>query len=278
MKIIIKTNQYKETLEALKAIDGSSIEAQHLVYCKETNKVYAFFKNATRGGVKLTDDTGYFELNMLLKLDDLIQFSETVESNFTDITTVELIEKLKGNKYDYHYIRNEMKELVTALGFANLTANEQSIVARYCATDAMTLIGYFMAAFSLSMEEAVSKYKVFRSIDISEAAKALSQRASSPVVMYIAVKYMSEADASAFSDAIRNFITDLKETAHLGLSYGQARDGIMDYIEATGSYVGAGLTSYTFENGFTYEQCRDEFKNYLVYGTKPTEFDVFSTS
>lgn len=275
MKLTILTNQYVDTIANLKAYDGNSIDAQHLVYCHESHRVYAFFKNATRGLIKLNDNTGYWELNKLNHLDDLIVFSDTVEEGYTDITTIELIGKLKYNKYDYHYIKNKIKELVTSLGFENITPAEKTIIAKYCAVDADTLISYYVETYTLSMEEAIFKYKVCRSINISETAKALKKRASSPVVIYIAIKYMSEVDASAFSDAIRNLIIDMKLYAHLGSSYGQTRDGIMDYIEGTGSYVGAGLSSYTFENGFTYEQCRDEFKNYLLYGIRPKEYDVY---
>lgn len=278
MKVVIKSEQYHATLEDLKSVDGNAFDDGHEVYCKQTETIYKLIKGAIDGDVKLNDNTGYFSQYLMKKPANLFEFVEVVEAGYTDLTSIETIANINQRIYDYHFKRDKLKELTLELGFANLSASDKAIVARYCATDAATLVGYFMSQYGLTAAEATSKYKVFRSTDISEAAKALSSRASNPVVMYISVKYMSEADASAFTDAIRNFITDLKEVAHLGTNYGQARDGIMDYIEATGSYTDAGLKSYSFENGYTYEQCRDEFKNYLVYGIKPTEFDVFSSS
>jgi hypothetical protein len=225
--------------------------------------------------LKSTDGGGYWVISQLIKLDTLIEFSEILPAEYTDLTSVEFLDKLNFKNFDYHFVRRHMIDLVAEIGFNNLLAEEKVIAARYCAADATTLVGYFMG-FGLAVHEAVAKYKVYRSIDITSAAEALSKRADNAVVKYIAVKYMSEAEASAFSDAIRNFITDLRESAHLGLNYNQARDGIMDYIEATGSYVDGGLKSYTFENGYTYDECKEEFKNYIVYGIKPTEFDVLS--
>jgi hypothetical protein len=230
-------------------------------------KVQTFKQNAKGYEFTFSDD---FSHDDELELTALISnHVPIVESEFYLRASVLL------NHVDYHKERGELKDLATSMGFDNMTEKEKELCAKHCLVDANTLIVYYLGR-GLTMEDAVTKYKVRRSIDISLAAKALSTRASSPVVTYIAVKYLNEADASAFSDAIRNFVSDLRESAHLGLAYGQARDGIMDYIEATGSYLGAGLKSYSFENGFTYEQCRDEFKNYLVYGNKPAEFDVFS--
>jgi hypothetical protein len=106
---------------------------------------------------------------------------------------------------------------------------------------------------------------------------ALAKRLECAIIRYIAVKYLNESDALEFTAAIRGFAQEVREAAHLGSQYGNIdRDGIMDYIEATGSYEGGGLSSFVFENGFTYEDCKTEFKNYIVYGNKPTEFDVFS--
>ena len=279
MKVIIKTNSYCTTMSDLRAVDGSVIDMYHPMFCEECKKVFTLFKGASKGDdeLKLDDGNGYWIASKMSKLDNLIEFSDAVEAEYTDITTVTYLDKLKGGIYDYHFVRRHIKDLVAVIGFGNLTLDEKIIVVRYCAADDADLISYFMDTYSLDMATAITKLKVYRAIDISNATKALKGRAEHPAMTFIAIKYLSESNASIFSDNIRNFISDLKTTAHLGLNYGQERDGIMDYIEDTNGYVGTGLSTFTFENGFTFEECSNEFKNFLVYGTIPEEFDVLSS-
>ena len=177
---------------------------------------------------------------------------------------------------DYYTSRAILKAQYEGISFSSLSPRDKEIVATYCLTSDETIIGYYMEQ-GLTQEVAVAKHLVRRAEDINKASITCKQRAESPIVKYIAIKYMTEADAAMFMDAIRNLITDYSMLAHLGNEYGQSRDGIMDFIEATNGYVGAGLSNYTFRTGVTYENCRDEFKNFLVNGTKPTEFDVFSS-
>jgi len=186
-------------------------------------------------------------------------------------TTLEIIEKTLYQG-DYMTIRETMRTSISS--FSELTQNEKEIAAKYCLSDDTSLVMFYMGS-GLDQTQAVNKHKVRRAEDINNAALSCKLRAESPVVKYIAIKYLSIADASAFLDSIRNFLEDYKTVAHLGLAYGQNRDGIMDYIEATNAYVDIGLTLYTFNTPYTYIQCRDELKNYLVYGISPTEFDEF---
>lgn len=175
---------------------------------------------------------------------------------------------------DYYKTRNELRIQYQTIGWENLTDNEKEISAKYCLFDSTTIITFYISQ-GLSLENAITKYLVRRSIDIDKAAKCCAIRANSKYIKYISIKYMEEADAATFLDAIRNYIVDYSMSAHLGIQYGDSREGVMDYIEATNAYVGAGLSTYAFRSPYTYGQCRDELINYLVYGNEPEEFKLF---
>ncbi len=276
MLVTIKDKQYFETKDEMLACSGSTFDHMDLVFCADYGVVYQLFKGSTSEIDRLVDGTGAFIQSLLYKFQDLVKFSEVVEEGYTNITSLNFLKVLNGKKFDYHYIRRNMKEFVDSYGFTNLLPDDKEIAIKFCTVDTTTAITYFMSG-GLSLTDSVTKLKVLRSIDISNAAKALSTRASDPAILYIAVKHMSEENASLFGDSIRNFLADLRETAHLGMNYGQTRDGIMDYIEATNAYTNSGLSTFEFETGFTYEQCKNEFINFLIYGIKPEEFDVFSS-
>lgn len=217
-------------------------------------------------GVTITNDVLTITLESTLESTQLDALTAIVNNhnpiNDSDVLPV---------KDDYYTSRLQLKESFTGILFADLSDENKEIAAKYCLYDDLTLVSFYMSQ-GLAQADAIIKHKVRRAEDITKAAKTCEARADTCVVKYIAIH-----DASAFMDAIRNFVQDYKSIAHLGTNYGQDRDGLLDYIEATGSYTNAGLSSYTFEYG-TYEDCKNEFKNYLVYGIKPQEFNVFSTT
>jgi hypothetical protein len=177
---------------------------------------------------------------------------------------------------NYPTDRSALRVEVTTKGFENLTDKEKEFAALYCLADDMTIIGYYMSTGD-DLATAQAKHLVRRSIDINKCSKVCTERTESPIIKYLCIKYMDEADAMLFMDAIRDFVTDYAMLAHYGLEYGHSREGIMDYIEATNGYANAGLSSYTFRGGdLNYENCKNELKQYLIYGIKPAEFDLFS--
>ena len=67
-------------------------------------------------------------------------------------------------------------------------------------------------------------------------------KASLQVIFII---FLGEEQSSTINDALRNFKSDLCSIALLGTMYGDNRDGLMDYLESSGSYTAGGLKSYT---------------------------------
>lgn len=208
-----------------------------------------------------------------------VVYSEELDLVYYDDITSILVWHAQGTrKYDYHYVREQIKTLVTETGFNNLNDKDKEYALLYCSCDAneqtaMSIqVGYYMG-LGMTLEEASAKYLILRADDINNAAKACQARLDDKTLIYIALKHMTQSNATAFLDSIRNFLTDLARVAHMGTNYGQTEDGILDYIECTGSYTETGLNSF-FTDTTLYEACRDEFKNYFYYGIKPTEFGV----
>lgn len=204
-------------------------------------------------------------------------FTETIDSNlYDDVTTIGGWAIEGSRHFDYYYIRERIRDIVKATTFNTLSDYDKKIVADYCAADSSDLVPYYMAQDGLSLENATLKYKAKRALDINNAASACNARAESGIVFYIMIKYLSEQDSLQFKNAIHSYLQDYKEAAHLGTQYGISADGIMDYVEATGSHIGAGLSIYTFNTGYTYEQCKDELRNYLIFGIVPAEYELYT--
>lgn len=228
------------------------------------------------GSVSADYENVKFNISRYLEQNEITELNIIVSNHVAYIVT-ELEKRCSNlpNADDYYKERNELRLLVDTQGFDNLNTKEKEYAAKYCIADDTTIVMYYVS-IGLDLDTAQAKHLVRRSEDINKAAVTCKNRAESAVVKYISIKYMAENDAATFMDAIRSFITDYGLLAHLGIEYGQSREGIMDYIEATNAYENAGLSTYTLRSGMTFENCKTEFKNYLVYGIKPTEFDFFS--
>lgn len=176
------------------------------------------------------------------------------------------------NVADYHKARSEINDLF--VDFSSLNAKEKQYAAKFCIADDNTCVGYYMG-LGYDLTDAMNLHLSNRANDINNAAKSCRYRSESPIVLYSSIKYLTEQDAATFIDAIRTFITDYSTIAHLGLNYGQSREGIMDYIEATNAYLNSGLSVYSIKAPYTYEEFKTELKNYIVYGIEPEEFNLF---
>ena len=214
-------------------------------------------------------------VNLLLLLDENEKTElNTIVSNHVKIekTELEILSLKITTTDDYLKLREEMKLLIS--DFDSLNDKEKEIAAKYCLVTDNIIVSYYMEQ-GLTLENATIKHKIRRAEDINKAAKSCTIRAESPVIKYLMIKYLSISDASSLIQEINSHISDYKTVAHLGLNYGQDRVGIMDYIEATNDYESSGLSAYTFVEPFTFEQCRDELKQFLVYGIEPSEYNSF---
>lgn len=257
-----------------------TIQKTNFVNGIDISKLFAEIKNSSIANkVDSISSNSYaviFILSENLNNGDIDELNTIVTAHkLIELTAIELKANELINSPDYHKTKGELSQLYTTLDI--LTDNEKEIMCKYCVASDVDVITYYMQHDGLSYSDALSLHQVRRATDITNNAKSCNYRASTPIIKYIVIKYLGEINGNIFLDAARDFLSDYMLVANLGKNYRQQRDGIMDYIEATNSYAGGGLSTYTFESPYTYEQCRDELKNYLVYGNEPTEFTELSS-
>ena len=147
---------------------------------------------------------------------------------------------------DYSYIRMRIGIVIENLGgFNNLRSDDDKDIALIYTKniDIADAIIYYMNN-GLTQDEATRKYLDLRSFDISNSAKAYSDRAYSHEVRASILMYLGRSAGEILLDNIRSFREDLKSDSVLGTNYGNSREGLLDFIESTASYEGAGLKSF----------------------------------
>lgn len=170
------------------------------------------------------------------------------------------------DKFDYIYKRDRIKERTSNIGFDNMDKDEKDMAIEYCAININSSITYLIERDNLTLNEATLKYYDLRCTDIKNAADACSNRINNPIFIKTILLGLGQVNAEIFLDSIRNFIYDYEKVAFFGTNYGNSREGIMDYIEATGIYENSGLSTYEINQPFTYETLKEELINILVKG------------
>lgn len=173
--------------------------------------------------------------------------TDPTPSGYSDLTTISEVDQFAfASSADYGAVRDKIIEITDSTGFANLSSAEKAIAAEYCASDDNTLVGYYVPTEG-SLEAALDKHLSVFASHLEKMREVAKTRINSEKVIIALMKYLEDRfQIDAFTDAIRLFSLDYESKFHKGTLYGDFRDGIMDYIESTGSYVGSGLINYEF--------------------------------
>lgn len=196
------------------------------------------------------------------KLDANYTTSTIIEAGYTDISSIENWASYgkKTNK-DYEVHSREIANIVTTTTFALLTDAEKDIACKYASIltgsvpDHNTMITYYASTPSYGMlgdVEAASNFHYHRFGEhLNNLRDAAAIRVNAPRISIAMMKYFKDIDTiNTFYDAIRAFRLDYVGKFHLGTAYGDTIDGIMDYLESTGTYIGAGLMTYQFSDTY----------------------------
>ena len=165
---------------------------------------------------------------------------------YNDITSVENIATIGKTYADYCKRRSILKDMMMGSPnpFDSLSDVGKKIIQKYCASDTTTLItDYIMQG--LSQEQAQVKYIENRVIDVEFAGACYIKRINSLNFKVAFLMFTDEQQAQTFNLAIKNFYYQLEHLAVLGIGYGDAIDGILNYIASNGSYTYGGLSTYT---------------------------------
>lgn len=213
---------------------------------------------------KLTD----YDENKIYNIGDnvlekyIIKTTSTKIEKYTNDTSILGWSNIKFK--DYLFIREQIKQCVD--NFEKLSIQEKELLLEYCAYEPKILIEYIIQRDNKSQVEAYNDYLLYRSKDIKKASICFAKRLEKPELTQIIIKYLGMSGGEQFMNEIRPFVQDMKETAIIGTQYGNTRDGLLDYIESTSSYVDSGLKDYTITTGLTLEMLIKDLKNLILDG------------
>lgn len=168
-----------------------------------------------------------------------------VEANIDSITAL-----AQGTSKDYHQTHLAISSKCAEIGFGNLSEEEKDIVCKWCAADDNTIVTHFATVHTAgNILEAVQMHADNIGVYVSELQKVATTRIEDPRTNTAIMLHLKDrAQIDLFIAAIRNYAADYKKKFHVGTMYGDTTDGIMDFIENTGSHFadGDGLDGFQF--------------------------------
>ena len=194
--------------------------------------------------------------------------SDTVPSGYTDISTIIYWDKF-GSEYvnDYLVCKDQIRILVDD-NFTGLTSTEKDIAIQYYAfPDATQVVMYLMMEKGMSQQEA--QYFIIQQWHKNHKGviDACAQRWY--YVKFIAPMFLSFSDCEDLfgNPVVLSLLAQLNELGLVGIPYGDEKDGIMNFVESTNSYVGKGLKEmgYTLQQG-TWDDFIGAIHNVMVEG------------
>jgi len=200
--------------------------------------------------------------------DNFFVIGQTLDTEkYKDITSVTNLDIIGRKLEDYCLIRLILKNMMddTSDPFWSLSTAEKDIICKYCAATDETIVGYYVSK-GMTVQEATILHINVRSVDVRTAATCYHTRLMQPEFMATIMMYLGITQGETFMDAVRNFAIDVKDMARIGTNYNNIYDGIMDYIESTGSYVDGGLKNYVISPGLTLEGLVKTIKDIFYYG------------
>lgn len=163
--------------------------------------------------------------------------NETVQPNYSDITSITNWDSIGFDLKDYDYVRLKIKEMVTNLGFYSLTQNEKIITSKHFVVDKV------YRDTVLTEDEQILYWNdlVVNSQDCRFKRWESSKKYISYKLSPINSSDLAKSTSELCSDYINyNIITKTKD----------GTSGLFDYLKGEGDYVNSGypLKSYWTQN------------------------------
>ena len=200
-------------------------------------------------------------------------YSETVLDGYSDITSIENIDRLGliDNK-DYIYVKDRIREVADSKGgFNSCTTQEKYILIKYyCYRDLVTEKITFLMTEGLTQEQSIEylvklwfKHNKNGFIDTIKLRWKFSQ------FYLLTMCYKDSVEVELERDDISHSLHLMSEYGIVGTGYGDVNTkGIMDYFESTGNYVLNGflesnIIPYT---GITKEMIITKIQDIMING------------
>lgn len=180
----------------------------------------------------------------------IILSEQTMPEGYTDISSISNWYNFGLNICnDYLCTKGEIKELVTNIGWSNLTNEEKDIaIICYSYSDPTEAVIYLMTVKGYTQQQAQAFLLSAWHKHHSHVVEACRQRWF--YLKLIIAAFLSFTDAEDLFDKNESLIFAYTDMGRLGKNYGDKKDGIMDMIESTNGYENNGLR----ESGYTLTQ------------------------
>jgi len=197
----------------------------------------------------------------------IILSGDTVPSGYTDITSIQNWYNFGLNiANDYLVPKFEIRELVEEIGWTGLTNAEKDVaILTYSYNNMLNAITYLMTEKGMSQNQAQGY--LLQEWHKHHGRLVDTCKSRWFYVKFIIAQYLSFADAEELLDDCQMLIFSFTECGRLGTQYGDNNNGIMDYLESTGTFVSQGLreTGYELQQG-TWDLFIEEINKVLVQG------------
>lgn len=199
----------------------------------------------------------------------IILSTDVIPSGYTDISSITYWDDIGMEiSNDYLVVKNEVKELVTLIGWSGLTNTEKDIAISYYAYENAEDAVMYLIMNGICLNENKAIEYLTEKWHIHHGLVIESLKIRWYYVKLVTSKYLSFKDSlDIFDVTVTNLITNMFNTSLLGYNYGDAKDGIMDFIESTNGFYGNGLRERNYKlNTGTWDDFIKEIKDVLIYG------------
>jgi len=197
----------------------------------------------------------------------IIMSGSTIPSGYVDISSIyNWYNYGFGICNDYLCIKEEIKDIVTNIGWTGLTNTEKDIaITCYSYSNPTDAVIYLMTVKGYTQQQAQSFLLSSWHKHHGNVVEACKQRWY--YVKLVIAAFLSFTDAEDLFDLNESLIFAYTDMGRLGLNYGDRKDGIMDFIESTNGYENNGLreSGYSLIQG-NYDAFISAIHNVLIHG------------
>jgi hypothetical protein len=177
----------------------------------------------------------------------IINSGATIPSGYTDISSIvnwdEFGESIAN---DYMVVRFELRDLINAKGWTNLSNIEKDIaIKHYISVNQLSVVVYLMTVKGMTQQQAQMFILISWHKYNAKLTDACQQRFY--YMKIVVPQFLSLDDCEKLFDNCRNLLFDLTELGRFGIALGDKKEGILDYLMSTNGYAGAGMA----ESGLT---------------------------
>jgi hypothetical protein len=143
---------------------------------------------------------------------------------------------------DYWTAQDTIKTIYTTTGWANLKDPDKDVLIDFGVGDTSTEIIPYLIGKGYTQQEASGIYLNSVAKSIESKQPIARSRADNHRIITIVYSFLDSVEADGLLNAIANFLSLYKEKVYLGTEFGDVSDGLMDFINNTGSYASSSTT------------------------------------